>query len=78
MRGVVVMSLSADVEGGIENLGLGYCVGDYETLRSRLAGLLCEKSKYAEMAERARAYALERYSTKNFHRLIDVISPSTP
>jgi glycosyltransferase involved in cell wall biosynthesis len=74
MRGTVVLSLSADVDGALAERGLGYLAGSYQNLRDLIVRLVAERNDLHALTQRAREFALERYSLKNIDALIDVLT----
>jgi glycosyltransferase involved in cell wall biosynthesis len=78
MRGAVVLSMNADVDGALAERGFGYLAGSYEGLRDRLVALAADRSVLPAMAARAREFALERYSMRNIDALIDVLRGPAP
>ena len=76
MRGTVVLSLNADVDGALAERGLGYLAGTYQNLRDLLAKLVADPNDLQALTHRAREFAFERYSLKNIDALVDVLKGS--
>jgi hypothetical protein len=77
MRGTVVLSLNADVDGALAERGVGYRAGTYQNLRDLLVKLVAERNDLHALTGRARDYAFENYSLKNIDTLIDVLKGRT-
>ena len=73
MRGAVVLSLNADVDGLLEAGQLGYLAGTFDKLRLQLEQLASDTVARESLAQRARAIALQRYSTANLDSLVAVL-----
>lgn len=74
MRGVPVVSLNADPDGLLRELGLGFCAGgDYQALRCGLERLLDDDAARAACAEAGRSYALSAHTEANIIDLENLI-----
>ena len=73
MRGTVVLSLNADVDGVLASGDLGYLAGSFDKLRAQLERLVADRHAREALTERARTLALQRYGTGNLDALVAVL-----
>jgi len=73
MRGAVVLSLNADVDGLLESGQLGYLTGSVDALRERLEALLVAPQLREELAQRARTYSLRHFGTANIDAIANLL-----
>ena len=76
MRGAVVLSLNADVDGALAGEELGYLAGTLENLRTRLELLAADAVAREAIAQRARTFAVRRYGVANLDKLVGVLKGS--
>jgi glycosyltransferase involved in cell wall biosynthesis len=77
MRGAVVLSLNADVDGLLASGQLGYLTGGVDALRARLETLMADRRWREELAERARAYSLRHFGVTNIDTLAALLKGET-
>ena len=73
MRGAVVLSLNADVDGSLASGELGLLAGSFEKLRAQLERLIADQVAREALAARAQTLALQRYGTGNLDALVAVL-----
>jgi glycosyltransferase involved in cell wall biosynthesis len=78
MRGAVVLSLNADVDGALASGELGVLAGDVANLRAHIERLARDPVARAGLAERARSMATQRYGTRNLDALAAVLKGDRP
>jgi hypothetical protein len=73
-RGAVVISLSADpFQQGMESLGIGFCAGTMERLRSIIDELANDSGRRQTIAQRAFDFARDNHGLADGSRLADLI-----
>jgi glycosyltransferase involved in cell wall biosynthesis len=77
-RGAVVTTLTIDIDGGLNELGIGYRCGDLDRMIAVIDELVRSEPLRRSVRERAFAYVQEHHSMKNAARLADLILPSPP
>jgi glycosyltransferase involved in cell wall biosynthesis len=73
MREIPVVSLHVNPDGILQQHGVGFCAGDYPSLRQNVLQLIEQEDLRNEMGRRARDYALETFSMRNAEEIIEVI-----
>jgi hypothetical protein len=73
-----VTTLTIDVDGGLNELGIGYRCDDLDRLIAVIDELARSEPLRKSVRERAFAYVQEHHSMKNAARLADLIVPSLP
>jgi glycosyltransferase involved in cell wall biosynthesis len=75
LREVPVVSLSVNPDGVFDEDRFGICAnGSYERLREAVERLIANSVLRAQMGQRARTFARERFSERNIEEVIQVIS----
>ena len=72
-NGAVVVSLSVDIDDGLEAQGVGYCAGSVDRLNMIIAKLARSTGARRAIAERSFEYVHEKHSMANATQLADFI-----
>lgn len=73
LRGVPVVSLSVNPDGLLGETGLGFCSGDYRTLRDDVFKLVTDESIRTRMGRYCTEYATESHSLRNVRQIIELM-----